>query len=196
MLFRSLLAGGIHTALARGIGRYFDGFGSLFLGRSIARHEGQVALAWNVAADPEERRTYPFAVERTDPPWQLDFRPALRAAVADFLAGAPPATISGRFHETVAAATATLVRHAVEMAGDLPVVATGGCFQNALLAERVLDHLGRLGVRALLQRRVPPGDGGLALGQAVVAAANVAPLPARGIEAAKETPDLVSAGGE
>jgi hydrogenase maturation protein HypF len=64
------------------------------------------------------------------------------------------------------------VRLAVERAGNLPVVLTGGCFQNALLAERVLSQVEQAdGLRVFLQRRVPPGDGGLALGQAVVAAA-------------------------
>ena len=171
---RKMLGAKIHTPLARGVGRYFDGFGALFLARPAARHEGQVALAWNFAADPAERRAYPFAIARASTPWELDFRPAVRAAVAEFLAGADASAISGRFHETVASATAALVRHAVEIAKDLPVVATGGCFQNALLAERVAEHVGRLGLRVLLQRRVPPGDGGLALGQAVVAAAQCA----------------------
>jgi hydrogenase maturation protein HypF len=77
--------------------------------------------------------------------------------------------ISGRFHNTLAKGTGALVKRAVERTGDLPVVLTGGCFQNALLAERVVGELGEL--RVFLHRRVPPGDGGLALGQAVVAAA-------------------------
>ncbi|HET7452177.1 MAG TPA: carbamoyltransferase HypF [Thermoanaerobaculia bacterium] len=194
---RRLLATGVHTAPARGIGRYFDGFGALFLARPVSRDEGQVALAWNVAADPSERRVYPFSVERAETPWQLDFRPAVRAAVGDFLTGASPAAISGRFHETVAAATAVLVGRAVEIAGKLPVVLTGGCFQNALLAERVLDHVGRLGLRPLLHRAVPPGDGGLALGQAVVAASHatvVAASPARAFATASDSA-LASAGG-
>jgi hydrogenase maturation protein HypF len=89
------------------------------------------------------------------------------AAVEDLRARVAAAVISGRFHNTLAMATATVVRAAVEKHGPLPVVLTGGCFQNALLAERVLDGLP--GLRVLLHRQVPPGDGGLALGQAVAA---------------------------
>ena len=195
---RKMLGARLNAPPARGIGRYFDAFGALFLARPAARHEGQLALAWNFAADPAERRPYPVAIARAGAPWELDLRPALRAAVADALAGVGPAAISGRFHETLAAATAALVRHAVETAGDLPVVATGGCFQNALLAERVAEHVGRLGLRVLFSRRVPPGDGGLALGQAVVA--NAVAAARRGetakAPAAAELETVLSTGGE
>jgi hydrogenase maturation protein HypF len=168
---RHAIARHVASPLARGIGRYFDGFGALFLGRADSRYEGQVAAAWNAAADAAERREYPFAVERRADVWEADLRPAVRAAVAHFLQGAGPGAISGRFHSTLAAAAATLVGHAAEREGALPVVATGGCFQNALLAERVVESVGRRGLTVALQRRVPAGDGGLALGQAVVAAA-------------------------
>jgi hydrogenase maturation protein HypF len=168
-LVREVLRKQVSVARARGVGRYFDGFGALFLARTFSRHEGQVALAWNLVADPAERGRYPFLVEFSASPAELDLRPALRGAVSDFLGGARPETISGRFHNTLASATAALVSHAKEEAGDLPVVLTGGCFQNALLAEKTLKEIGRGCVR--LQRRAPPGDGGLALGQAVVAGA-------------------------
>ena len=97
----------------------------------------------------------------------------MREAVAELLAGEPPGRISGRFHETLACAAAALVRRAAAQRGErLPVVLTGGCFQNALLAERVCARIGA-GRRVLRHRTVPPGDGGLALGQAVVAAARL-----------------------
>jgi hydrogenase maturation protein HypF len=166
---RQMLAGGLRVPLARGIGRYFDAFGSLFLSRPFSRHEGQVALAWNLSADPAERGSYPFAIDQTAPVPELDLRPAVRAAVEDFFAGAAPGTISGRFHGTLARSAAALISGARARAGDAPVVLTGGCFQNALLAERVLAELA--GAKVFLHRRVPPGDGGLALGQAVVAGA-------------------------
>ena len=172
---RQMLAAGIHVPLARGVGRYFDAFGALFLSRAASRHEGQVALAWNMIADESERGEYPFEIAEGPLP-EIDLRPAARAAVAEFLAGATPSAISGRFHNTLAAAAARVVGAARKVAGDAPVLLTGGCFQNALLAERVVERLH--GSRVFLHRRVPPGDGGLALGQAVVASA----LAARGGE--------------
>ncbi len=169
-LLRQVIRGEMRVPRARGVGRYFDGFGALFLARPFSRHEGQVALAWNVEADPGQAGAYPFSGDFAAAPAELDLRLALRAAVSDFLTGVSPSAISGRFHNTLARATAALVRHAVERSGRLPVVLTGGCFQNALLAERVRRELvEREGCRVFLHRRVPPGDGGLALGQAAIA---------------------------
>ncbi len=170
-LVRQMLEHDVSVARARGVGRYFDAFGALFLSRPFSRHEGQVAYAWNMAADPTERGSYPFVVEDS-PLAELDLRPALRGAVEHHFSGALPGAISGRFHNTVAKATAALVERAFERAGRLPVVLTGGCFQNALLTERIVEQVERIaGARVFLHRRVPPGDGGLALGQAVVAGA-------------------------
>jgi hydrogenase maturation protein HypF len=160
----------IQSPLARGVGRYFDALGSLFLARPVSRYEGQVALEWNLAADPSERRAYPFELSREDGLSTLDFRPLVRAATADFLAGARPPAISARFHNALANATAALLRAAAEETGRLPVVLTGGCFQNALLTERVLEALGN-DFAVYRHGEIPPGDGGLSLGQAMVAAA-------------------------
>jgi hydrogenase maturation protein HypF len=166
---RSAAAGApVLAPLARGVGRYFDALGALILGRPHSHHEGQVALEWNLAADAAEKGAYPFLVDRQTTPWVLDLRPMVRAAVEDLLAGRSPAVISGRFHNTLANATAALVRAAAAQVGRMPVVLTGGVFQNALLAERVLAALSpEFDVR--MHAQVPPGDGGLALGQALVA---------------------------
>ena len=127
------------------------------------------STAWNVAAKTAETGSYPFDLDAAMAPPEVDLRPAVRAAVEDYVAGAGAGAISSRFHNTLARAAGAIVRQAIERVGDLPVVLTGGCFQNALLAERILEELGPRNV--FVHRRVPPGDGGLALGQAVVAAA-------------------------
>jgi hydrogenase maturation protein HypF len=155
--------------LARGVGRYFDAFGALFLGRPRASFEGQIALEWNQVADPAVVRAYPFAVdEDAHECREIDLRPAVRAAVSDAVRGDDAAAISAAFHNTIAKATGSVVRRAIAQYGSLPVVASGGCFQNARLAESVKAALAPEH-HVLFQELVPPGDGGIALGQAVIA---------------------------
>jgi len=160
----------IQSPPAHGIGRYFDAFGALFLARPVSAYEGQVALEWNMAADPAEDGAYPYEASAAENLVILDLRPALRSAVSDYCDERSVATIAARFHNTLARATGALVRSAVARTGPLPVVLSGGCFQNALLTERVLAEL-EGDVRVHRHREIPPGDGGLALGQATIAAA-------------------------
>jgi hydrogenase maturation protein HypF len=167
---RQMLASRFRSPLAHGAGRYFDGVGSLVLGRPHSRYEGQVALEWNGVADPAEARRYGYLLDDRQLPWQIDLRPMVREIVGDIRAGVPAPTISGRFHNTIVAATAETVRGAARLHGSSPVVLTGGCFQNALLAERLAGALASC-FPVHVPRQVPPGDGGIALGQAVVAAA-------------------------
>ncbi|HET8646817.1 MAG TPA: carbamoyltransferase HypF, partial [Vicinamibacteria bacterium] len=165
---RSVLARPALSPSAHGVGRYFDAFGALFLGRRRSHHEGQVAAEWNLAATPSDRAPLPFVLDGTAAPWNIDLRPGVRAAVDALARGLSPAVISARFHNTLAAATAAVARAAAAGQGRLPVVLSGGCFQNALLAERTREELARDFV-VHLHEQVPPGDGGIALGQVVVA---------------------------
>ena len=161
---------------AHGVGRLFDAVGALALGRPRSRYEGQVAMALDAAADHVERGCYPLPLDTATAPWQLDTRPLLRAAVADLLAGRSAATVSARFHAALAAGAVELVRTAAARYGRLPVVLTGGCFQNARLAEGIFAALHR-SFQVYLHGLVPPGDGGIALGQALVADARAARTP-------------------
>ena len=167
---RQMLAAGVRTPLAHGAGRYFDGIGSLVLARPESRYEGQIALEWNGAADPSDDRGYRYDVSCRQSPWQIDLRPMVRDVVSDLRTGATAPSISARFHNTLTAATVEVVRKTAVLHGRMPVVLTGGCFQNARLAETLAAGLsGAFDV--YLHRNVPPGDGGIALGQALVAAA-------------------------
>ncbi len=165
---RQMTARGLRSPLAHGAGRYFDALGALGLERPRATYEGQVALEWNLAADEAETGSYPFDLAEEGGLVQADLRPLVRGAVEDLVAGVAPGRVSARFHEAMADVAAALVRRAAGEHGRLPVVLTGGCFQNARLAESILRRLqGDFDVR--LHGEVPPGDGGIALGQALVA---------------------------
>lgn len=164
---RKMVESGLNVPLAHGVGRYFDGIGAMVLGRPDSHYEGQIALEWNMAADPTEKRRYPVVVREGTTPWEIDLRPLVRSVVEDLLEGVSPATISGRFHNTIAEMTAQIIRDLTQSTGSIPVVLTGGCFQNALLAERTVSSLEAAEI--YLHRNVPPGDGGISLGQALVA---------------------------
>jgi hydrogenase maturation protein HypF len=164
---RDMLKRRVRTPLAHGCGRYFDGVGSLVLVRPESRYEGQIALEWNVVADPADEHQYDYAIDWQGSPWAVDLRSMVRAIVADLLAGLSASRISARFHNTIVAATAAVVRATAMIHGALPVVLSGGCFQNPRLAERLASALRPMTV--CLPRDVPPGDGGIALGQAVIA---------------------------
>ncbi len=125
-------------------------------------------------ADPTVASSYPFAIDRVDGVLLADPSPVLRAIWKDFRSGAAVSTIAGAFHNAVAGMTVDLCKAIRDDTGITRVCLSGGCFQNALLAERTKAGLERADFQVHMQRLVPPNDGGLALGQAVVAYARTA----------------------
>jgi hydrogenase maturation protein HypF len=173
---RRMAATAFNAPLAHGAGRWWDALGAIGLARRRSSYEGQVALEWNLAADGAgEAPAYPFELHASPGCDEADLRPMVRAAAGDVAAGAATALVSARFHATMAKVAVELVRRGAGRAGRLPIVLTGGCFQNALLAEAVAALLGRDGFDVRRHGEVPPGDGGIALGQALVADAALGP---------------------
>ena len=170
-LLRSPLAGPVTSS----VGRLFDAVAALCGIRAVASHEGQAAAELEAAADTTERRAYPIGVGerpgRAAGALEIDPREAISAIDGDLRRGGDVAVVSARFHNGLAAATASGCLAAAEAAGVDAVVLSGGAFQNALLLERVSGELEAAGLRVLTHELVPPNDGGIALGQAAVAAA-------------------------
>jgi hydrogenase maturation protein HypF len=99
----------------------------------------------------------------------LDWQPLVEAVLEDLQQGVKPGIIAGRFHNALADAILAVA----QAVGEPRVALTGGCFQNRLLTERAARRLNDAGFQVLLQRQVPPNDGGISLGQVVVAAARL-----------------------
>ncbi|HVN63266.1 MAG TPA: hypothetical protein VMT58_01420, partial [Candidatus Binataceae bacterium] len=167
-VLRQMFATGLNTISAHGAGRYFDAIGALLFSRQRASFEGQVALLLNNIAAPLDTGSYEFDLDRSGAPWLLDLRPMVRQIAEDLLSGTDHARIAACFHNTLIAGTAAMIRAAAEVHGRLPVVLTGGCFQNPRLAEGIAAALCEISP-VFLNRIVPPGDGGIALGQAMIA---------------------------
>ena len=166
---RRMIATSTNAPLASGAGRYFDAFGAIGLGRAHASFEGQIAIEWEQAAGGTFARPYPFAIETACGVQRIDLREALRAAVGDLLRGRSISEISAGFHDTLVLAVAEVLRG---LPSALPVALTGGCFQNVRLVESLAGALGS-DRKLLVHGDVPPGDGGIALGQLAVADAIV-----------------------
>jgi hydrogenase maturation protein HypF len=96
----------------------------------------------------------------------------IREVLADVERGATPAVVSARFHRAVARATAGACARAAEAVGTDRAVLSGGVFQNRLLLEETAAELRASGLTVLAPERVPPNDGGIAYGQAAIAAAS------------------------
>jgi hydrogenase maturation protein HypF len=136
----------------------------------VLAQSGQKELAREDAANP-----YPFIIEEQEEaaPALLDVRPVIRAIVDDILRGVAAHEIAMRFHGTIAELLAAACLRARESTGLDVVALSGGVFQNRVLLERLMKCLEERAFRVYINRRVPPNDGGLALGQLAVAAARL-----------------------
>jgi hydrogenase maturation protein HypF len=169
-VMQTMLRNGVNAPRTSSIGRLFDGFASLSGLRQKTSYEGQTAAEFEWAADGlAAERPYDFplvAGAAKDSPLVLDWRPALDRLLSDRRRGVPAGAVSAAFHDGLAAA---LVAVAHEI-GERRVILTGGCFQNARLTEGAVAALRAAGHEPVWHRRVPPNDGGIALGQAAWAA--------------------------
>jgi hydrogenase maturation protein HypF len=175
---------GVNAPLTSSAGRLFDAVAALLGVRDTINYEGQAAIELEQWADPAERGAYRAAVEPdvagsgsvggpvgVTGPLRVRGADLVRAAAEDLLAGAAPAVIAARFHRGVAAAVVAVCVKLRDRSGRGTVALSGGVFQNLLLLGHVVDGLEEAGFRVLTHARVPPNDGGISLGQAVVAGA-------------------------
>jgi hydrogenase maturation protein HypF len=161
---------GTASPITTSVGRLFDAVASLIGVRDRINYEGQAAVELEQLADPAETSAYPVAIEDGDP-FQLATAGLVRAVVADLRAGVSPAVVAARFHNGLADAAVIACRRVREATGLEVVALSGGVFQNVLLTERLCAGLRAGGFRVLTHSRVPTNDGGISLGQAVVAGA-------------------------
>jgi hydrogenase maturation protein HypF len=133
-------------------------------------YAGQAVVELEQHADPAERGTYEAGITHGDL-LVVEGADLVRAAAADLAAGTCTRAIAGRFHNGLADAVTRACDTLRRTTGLTAVALSGGMFQNALLLEATVTRLRAAGFRVLKHVRVPPGDGGVSLGQAAVAAA-------------------------
>ncbi len=168
------IARGVNTVPTSSLGRVFDAVAAMLGLGTANRFEAQLPMALETAADPACGDEYPFDLaEDNEQGWLIDLRPMLRAMAADIRGQKDPAPIAAAFHNTLAAAFLALARQARQHNKLDTVALGGGVFCNRLLANRLIGLLKTDGFRVLWKQQVPVNDGGIALGQAAIAAAMV-----------------------
>ena len=166
----AMLHSGLNSPWTSSAGRLFDAVASLIGVRQISRYEGQAAmeLEW-LAMSSDDSGVYNFDITSSSDdasPAELDWAPMIREIVEDVARATTPEAMARKFHNTLAEMIAGVAgRHT-----DLPMALSGGCFQNRLLTELTVARLESAGVKVYWHQRIPPNDGGIALGQVVAAA--------------------------
>src|SRR4030095_13947022 len=166
-VIRGMLSRGINSPLTSSAGRIFDAVASLIGLRQTAGFEGQAAMQLEFIADRSVADCYPFSVDRTNGTAVIDPAEMVRAVLGDLEEQVPSSVIASRFHNTMAETMVAIAK----LAGEEKIAVSGGCFQNKLLTELAVTRLRSEGFTVYWHQRVPPNDGGIALGQLAALAA-------------------------
>jgi hydrogenase maturation protein HypF len=159
----------INTPLTSSMGRLFDAISSILSVRDEVHYEGQAAIELEMIADHEVKEEYPFTIHKEEKPMVIDPRKIVRGVVRDLIDGISSPKISGKFHRTIAriiVETCDAIRCGEELNR---VVLSGGVFQNIFLLSLVTKGLKDSGFETYTHHLVPTNDGGISLGQAVIA---------------------------
>jgi hydrogenase maturation protein HypF len=170
----AMAARGVNAPLTSSAGRLFDAVAALLGVRDAINYEGQAAIELEQLADASERSSYSATVALlagSGGGLRVAGADLVRAAAEDLAAGVPVPIIAARFHNGVATAIVTVCARLRDQTGLTVVALSGGVFQNLLLTSQVVTRLTDEGFRVLVHSRVPCNDGGISLGQAVVAGA-------------------------
>ena len=165
----AMVARRVNTVLTSSCGRLFDAVASLIGLRDETNYEGQAAIELEAVTEDGVESRYGFEISGSD----VDLRPAIREIVSDVRKGMGAGKVAAAFHNTLVAVIVEACRRTRESHGLKKVCLSGGTFQNFYLLRRAVEGLRRAGFNVYLHSHVPANDGGIALGQAVIAASMV-----------------------
>jgi hydrogenase maturation protein HypF len=163
---KAMLARKLNSPLTSSAGRLFDAVASFVNLRQQIRFEGQAAMELEFALNGVETvESYELSVVTRHPSLVLDWSPMIELILSDVKRGVSIGIISAKFHNALVGAIVAVAKRT----GQNRVVLSGGCFQNRYLTERAVRRLQAEGFRPYWHQRVPPNDGGIALGQVIAA---------------------------
>jgi len=173
-LLLRMMEQGVNSPLTSSCGRLFDAVAALIGIRQAVNYEAQAAIELEMAISASDDETsYPLDLTADGDRWIIGTQPLFAALLDDLGRDLPPAAISRRFHNGL---VETLVQLATRLRNQTTlhrVCLSGGTFHNIYLSQRLEARLSEFGFEVFTQKEVPSGDGGLSLGQALVAAARV-----------------------
>lgn len=162
---------GVNSPPTSSCGRLFDAVAALIGLRTTVNYEAQAAIELEMAAhESTDESAYPFDLQRTGETWQIGTHSLFDWLLRDIRRGVRAADISRRFHNGLASLFLGLAEKLRESHGLNRVCLSGGCFQNVLLFQLLIAALRKQNFEAYFHTEVPAGDGGISLGQALVAA--------------------------
>ncbi len=167
-LVRSMIARKLNMVETSSCGRLFDAAASIIGLRHQVNYEGQAAIELEMALSDAGDEAYSFAINGADI-WEIDMRPAIRSMVRDVTERESQGRIAAKFHNTLVLAVVEICRRLGSAQGLNRVCLSGGAFQNMYLLGRAVGALRQCGFEVFCHSRVPTNDGGIALGQAVIA---------------------------
>ena len=170
-LMGRLIAHELNTPPTSSAGRLFDAVAALVgvPGTERTTYEGQAAVELELASGGPASRGYPFRLRAENDAWVAETQGIIHGVVEDLLSGREPGEISSTFHRTMANMVVAGCEAIREAGGPGAVALSGGTFQNMLLLEQTTDLLESKKFQVYRHRRVPTNDGGIALGQAILA---------------------------
>jgi hydrogenase maturation protein HypF len=159
----------LNSPLSSGLGRLFDGVASIMGLRRNISFEGQAAMALEAKAQLSGE-VLPFEIlHNLDDSYILDVSAAIRAIVKNIISGKSVEEIASAFHATLTTAFAAMSVEMRKLTGINCVALSGGCFQNRILLEGTVSELKKKDFDVYYHSQVPANDGGVSLGQAVIA---------------------------
>ncbi|NIT14848.1 MAG: hypothetical protein GTN99_11615 [Candidatus Dadabacteria bacterium] len=160
----------LNTPLTSSVGRLFDAVSSILGLCQQNTFEGKAAMKLEFAIEElKTEESYEYKIikdtQNQNPSFTVDWAPTIKAILEDLNLKTPVKSISAKFHNTLIEIIISMARRV----GEEKVVLTGGCFQNKYLLENAIDRLNSEGFSTYWPERIPPNDGGIALGQIVAA---------------------------
>jgi len=168
-ILKQMIVKGVSSQMTSSAGRLFDAVSALLGIRKEIYYEAQAAIELEMKAVSSDNGYYGFDHTECEGMTQIVFDQVIKGIISDMSKSAGVGIIAARFHNTIAAIVSDTCLRIGKQTGINRVAMSGGVFQNSLLLEKAYALLHKNGFKVYTHRRVPTNDGGIALGQAIIA---------------------------